>query len=185
MNIDTAILMDSIQTSNSMHHSKGDNMTQEHNPEMPDATMGTTGISTGYSINLTQQEVLFIDDNLHLMIEAPGGPNSAQIITIRPLAPEPGIPVSQELIEKIGWAVLSAMDTENDGGQTQVIFDELELFLMREIAQSNALAGAEQVGLNLKKKVYSALWGEAHRHDKLSRALLSRAGLITDSDTVK
>ena len=160
-------------------------MTQEHNAEMPDATTGTTGLSTGYSIDLTQQEVLFIDDNLHLMIEPPGGPNSAQITTIRPLAPEPGVPVVQDLIAKIGWAVLTAMDTENDGVETRVIFDELELFLMREIAQSNAIIGDEQVGLNLKKKVYSALWGEAHRNDKISRALLSRAGLITDSDTVK
>ena len=160
-------------------------MTQEHNAEIPDATTGTADMPTGYSIDLTRQEVLFIDDNLHLMIEPPGGHHGAQITTIRPLAPEPGIPVVQELIEKIGRAVLSVMDTDNDGRVTPVNFEEMELLVMREIAQSNARAGDEHVGLNLKKKVYWALWGEAHRTDKISRALLSRAGLLTDSDTMK
>ena len=160
-------------------------MTQEHNAEMPDAITETTDEPAGYPVWLTAKEVLFIDDNLHLMIEPPGGHHGAQITTIRPLAPEPGVPVVQELIQKIGRAVLSATDADNDGGQTRVNFEEMELFVMREIAQSNARAGDEQVGFNLKKKVYSALWGEAHRTDKISRALLSRAGLLTDSDTMK
>ena len=158
-------------------------MTQEHNAEMPDAITETTDEPVGYPVWLTAKEVLFIDDNLHLMIEAPRGQHGAHVTTIRPLARQPGIPAVSEMIEKIGHAVLNITDCDNAARPTRVDFDATELLVIREIALSDIKIGDEPVGLNLKKKVYGALWGEAYRTDKISRDLLSRAGLLVDPDS--
>ena len=160
-------------------------MTQEHNSEMPDAITETTDEPVSYPVWLTAKEIFFIDDNLHLMIEASGSHHRAQVTILRPLSPQPGIPVVLELIEKIGHAVLSTTDTDNRGKDTCVNFESVELMIIREITTSEIIIGDEPVGLNLKKKVYGALRGEAYSTDKVSRNLLSRAGLLTDPNTLE
>ena len=127
-------------------------------------------------LNLTRDEVLFIDDMLSLMIVAPGDDGSLdhQCTTIRPLTPRVGLPAPFGVIEEIMHAVLFTTDPDNDGKEAVVRLGRSDLLMLREIACSNTKRGEEPVGYNLKRKIYGALYGEAYNRDKAVDRLLSQ-----------
>ena len=56
-------------------------------------------------------------------------------------------------------AVLATLDTENEGRESVIEVNEGDLYCLRELAQSYIRIGDEPVGYNLKRKIYSALYG--------------------------
>lgn len=62
---------------------------------------------------------------------------------------------SKNFILKIGSALLRLTEEKKDA--VEVDFEEKEIWLLRELAQSSVSIGKEQVGLNLKLKVHEAL----------------------------
>ncbi|MFH1290409.1 MAG: hypothetical protein ABIH92_03305 [Nanoarchaeota archaeon] len=71
------------------------------------------------------------------------------------------IVVPIEFVLRIGSAILKIVEetspNEIESHVAEVYVDESDLWLLREIAQSDLLVGKERVGLNLKMKVHSAL----------------------------
>ena len=114
-------------------------------------------------LNLTKNESIFIDDNLCLILCS----ENEKGHKCRPLTSKVGIPsYGMDLIKKIGCAILYTHDPANEGKMAEVGFSEVELYLFREIAESTVMYGEEPVGLNLKKKIHSLLFGEAYKKEK-------------------
>lgn len=124
-----------------------------------------------HPIPFTINEILFIDDMLSMTFEP------SAIMTLRPLNPRRGISSPMEIIEKIAPAVLFITDTDNNAEEVHVSLSTSELWLIREIAQSNSIRGGETVGLNLKRKIYSALYGIQYEQDKIAYRLLMEVDL--------
>ena len=105
---------------------------------------------------LTRNEVLYIDDSLTMMLE-----NTAEGFfgTMRPMVPTASMPAPVDLIEKIATAVLFTADLNNQGKEAEVLVSDGDLYCLRELSQSYIKIGEEQVGYNLKLKIYQALLG--------------------------
>ena len=114
-----------------------------------------TGIAK--TISLTRNEALYLDDSLTMMLDMSEG--AQPFITMRPVMASMCIPAPVDLIEKIAVAVLFTLDRENIGQDAQVELSESDLFCLREVAQSYVKVGDEMVGFNLKRKIYSVLYG--------------------------
>ena len=153
---------------------------RDHGEEIPDMERESEGKMVHDSLSLSKNEVLFIDDRLALLIVVPEDQPGTKVGTIQPLAAKPGVPGPYELIEKIALAVLFTTDPDNAGTEATVDFDESELYVIREIADSNARIGDEPVGYNLKRKIYEASFGATYRTNTIGFKLLSEAGLLTD-----
>jgi hypothetical protein len=127
-------------------------------------------------LRLNQDEVLFIDDMLSLMIGAPedDGSTGNPFITVRPLTPRVGLPAPFRVIEKIMHAVLFTTDPDNVGKEAVLHLECPDLMMLREIACSSTKRGEEPVGYNLKRKIYGALYGETYKMDKVANRLLSQ-----------
>ena len=69
-------------------------------------------------------------------------------------------------------AVLYSTDADNIGKDYWTTFSYNELYLIREICQSFVKVGNEQVGFNLKRKIYKALLKEQYEGEKLANQLL-------------
>ena len=78
---------------------------------------------------------------------------------MRPVMASMCIPAPVDLIEKIAVAVLFTLDPENVGQEARVELVESDLFCLREVTQSYVRVGDEMVGFNLKRKIYTALYG--------------------------
>lgn len=102
-------------------------------------------------VELTINELLFIDDEITVF-----DPHSSEeIVTLRMTNANPAtIGVHIETMRKIGGAILEALDRKEN---VKVDLEFYELLLIRELARSTKVVGGEQVGLDLKKKVYQAL----------------------------
>ena len=62
-------------------------------------------------LELTRNELLYIDDNLSMLVEKDLGDSS--LGTVRPLAHTAGLPAPVELLEKIGVGILFTTDPAN------------------------------------------------------------------------
>ena len=103
-------------------------------------------------VNFTLNEVLYLDDGLTLLRE--DGDFDPRFSGSRLLAPMAVSAAPAELLLKLGSALLELLDT---GNVSSIDLDEVELWLIREITQSGISYNGEQVGINLKKKIYTAL----------------------------
>ena len=125
-----------------------------------------------YNLVLTRNEVLYLDDSLTLMIEREiSNHEGTQLSTMRAVIPSAQLPVPIELVEKIAMGVLYTTDPDNGGMDVELKFDSAELYLLREVAQSFIKIGNEPVGYNLKKKIYSELFSEEYKTNKLTDVL--------------
>ena len=91
------------------------------------------------------------------MLEQPHG--EGIFSTMRPMVANAQLPAPVDLIEKIAIAVLYTTDVENDGEAAEISVTDGDLYCRREVAQSYICIGEEQVGYNLKRKIYKALYG--------------------------
>ena len=111
-------------------------------------------------INLTKNELCFIDDCLTMYRDIDPNEEPPRLV-YRNLAPSAGTAASPEFITKIGSALVELHERQSSGATTGLSspldFVEEELWLIREIANSNARYNDELVGYNLKIKIHREL----------------------------
>jgi len=122
-------------------------------------------------IYMTRNEILFLDDSLTMMIEKDGMQEA--VTTMRPQLPTAYLPAPVSLIDKLGMAVLRITDPDEINTGTVVHLNITDIYMLREICHSYRRVGREQVGYNLKRKLYLALYAENYNRDKQIDRLLS------------
>jgi|7_EtaG_2_1085326.scaffolds.fasta_scaffold40005_1 hypothetical protein len=105
-------------------------------------------------ISLNKNECLFLDDCFTVIID---GREMQGLTTLRNISSTASVPVTVDLIQKIGRAVLFTTDRNNGGKEALVEVDETDLLALREVAQSYVKMEGEAVGVNLKRKILSLL----------------------------
>jgi hypothetical protein len=78
--------------------------------------------------------------------------------------------------------VLRITDPENTEGGTVVHLNNTDIYMLREICHSFSRVGREQVGYNLKRKLYLALYDEYYQRDKQIDKLLSTVEEVKQPD---
>ena len=124
-----------------------------------------------FPIHMTRNEILFLDDSLTLMIEKEGMQEA--VTTMRAMMPTAYLPAPVTLIDKLGMAVLRITDPDEITNGTVVHLNTTDIYMLREICHSYCKIGREQVGYNLKRKLYLALYAENYNRDKQIDKLLS------------
>ena len=118
-------------------------------------------------IFLTKAEALFLDDAFTVLTDKEG---MHGISGFRPQLPSAMLAAPPDLIERIGMAVL--LTTSDDGvTEAAIEVDDSELYMLREAAQSNVKYLDENVGYNLKRKIYLVLLEDDYK-DSLQFAKL-------------
>ena len=133
-----------------------------------------------HPINMTHNEVLFLDDSLTMMLEREG--TQEPITTMRVMVPSAHLPAPVSLIDKLGMAVLRITDPDNRGGGTVIHLNDTDIYMLREICHSYCKVGREYVGYNLKRKLYLALYNEFYQRDKQIDKLLSTVEEVKQPD---
>ena len=135
------------------------------------------------TLMLTRDEILYIDDNLTMMIEkenSRGGDN--QFSTVRPVIANAGLPAPVELLEKIGLAVLQVTDEDDVWeGTISVPVTPTDLYMLRELARSTIKINGRFVGLELKKKLYKLLYADEFKVEKNVEKLRADVNMPEDS----
>ena len=108
-------------------------------------------------IELTKNELCFVDDSLTLHRELDDSDLSKYVHRV--VAPSAGAAASADLLSKLGGALIEAHEQQRAGkhAKAPVELNESELWLLREISNSNAIYNKEPVGLNIKLKIHQAL----------------------------
>jgi len=106
-------------------------------------------------INFTRNELLYIDDSVTMLIESEAG----LPLPFRPLLHQALIAIPAMLMEKIGMGILRV----EKNSMVPIELGESELYMLREICLSYVKINDEQVGYNLKRKVYQALLGDEEK----------------------
>ena len=103
-------------------------------------------------LNLSLSELCYLDDGLTLFRDLD---EKAPKIVGRVLAPMAISVASEDLLLKIGSALVHI----HEGGlkSFDIHFTELELWTVREVSQSSMKYNGENVGFEIKVKVYRAL----------------------------
>lgn len=107
-------------------------------------------------VTLTLRELLFIDDSLTLEVRSNFVNELEFGASLLGIGTSSGPASDVDLLLKIGGAIL-AIEEDKAITSIDVCLTEEELWVIREVAKSSVKVGNEQVGLNLKKKVYRAL----------------------------
>jgi len=123
------------------------------------------------AITFTRDELLYIDDNLTMMLERGGMADN--FVTVRPVQATAGLPSPVELLDKIGMAILQITDEDLSLSELTVHLTATDLYMLREIARSTLKINGVYVGLELKKKIYSVLYEVEYSRDKTVEKLLS------------
>lgn len=123
-------------------------------------------------ITLSKNESLYLNDSLTLLLEHP---TNLQVmsIPIRGIQGNAGFAAREELILKLGEAILEVTRPGSDNNFVDISLTIEELFLIRECSQSYILFNDEPVGYNLMKKIYKALLGDHIEQKKKFDTLLS------------
>ena len=108
-------------------------------------------------IELTKNELCFVDDSLTLHRELDDSDLSKYVHRV--VAPSAGAAASAEVLSKLGGALIESHEQQRAGkhAKAPVELTEPELWLLREISNSNAIYNKEPVGLNIKLKIHKAL----------------------------
>ena len=130
-------------------------------------------------LSLTRDEVLYIDDQLTMMIERDG--RSESFSTVRPVIANAGLPAPVELLDKVGMAVLQITeeDISNDTEVTLKV-SPTDLYMLREIAKSSIKLNGKFVGLSLKKKIYKLLYENEYKAERNLEQLLADVDVELD-----
>jgi len=123
------------------------------------------------TINVSKNEVLYLNDSLTLLLEHTT--NSSTIsIPARGISSTAGFPAPTELILRIGEAILHLTNPENTSKITEIELTVSELLLIREACQSYILFNDEPVGYNLMRKIYSVLLGDHVKEKEVFNKLM-------------
>ena len=133
-----------------------------------------------FTLALTRNEALFLDDSFTLMIEKEM--EDMRIQPMRPVQMTAGLAVPMELLEKVGKAVVVTTNTKDELKDYMIELDFSELLMIREIASSYIKVGEEPVGYNLKRKVCEVLYKEEVEQEENNR-LVSHLLKDIDLDT--
>jgi len=128
-----------------------------------------------HPIEMTHNEVMYLDDSLTLMLERNELADS--VTTMRAIVPSAQLPAPVTLLDKIGMAVLDVTDPEHKGETTLVHLNDSEMYMLREICHSYSKVGKEYVGYNLKRKLYLALYSAVYETNKVADTLLATVDL--------
>ena len=128
-----------------------------------------------HSIEMTHNEIMYLDDSLTMMLERNELADS--VTTMKPLVPSAQLPAPVTLLDKIGIAVLDVTDPDHRGETTTVELNDSEIYMLREICPSYAKVGKEYVGYNLKRKLYLALYSAVYETNKIADTLLATVDL--------
>ena len=104
-------------------------------------------------VSLEIKELLFIDDHVTLLISEH---DYEHMTTLTPRLPSMVIPMDIGFIETIGTGLLQAF--LNPGKDVEVLFSQADLMGIREIAVTPVSYGNTNVGLSLKRNLYTALY---------------------------
>ena len=126
-------------------------------------------------LELTRNELLYIDDNLSMLVEKDLGDSS--LGTVRPLAHTAGLPAPVELLEKLGVGILFTTDPANTGKPAPIPVSDTDLYMLRELAISYIKVGTEPVGFNLKCKIAKLLFEKSYQQGKTADRLLSEVNM--------
>jgi len=111
------------------------------------------------TLMITKAEALYLDD-VFTMLTFPE--ERISISGVRPITPSAMGVAPPDLIERIGMAVL--LTTADNGiTEAELEVDEGELYLLREVANTNVKFLDEMVGFNLKRKIYMALLEDSYK----------------------
>tara|TARA_R100000458_G_scaffold39051_1_gene36558 strand:- start:411 stop:893 length:483 start_codon:yes stop_codon:yes gene_type:complete len=122
-------------------------------------------------LSLTIPEILFIDDNISLMID---GVEFENMMPLRPSIPSSVMIVSIDFIDKIGRAFIEASYKASKNGinaTATISVSEMDLYILRELCISRIDYYGHRVGLSLKNKVLKALYVKNLRRRKQENLL--------------
>ena len=114
-------------------------------------------------IALTRAEALFLSDSMTLLLEHDKDDKSFQL-PARSLKASATVPVSLEMITRVGLTVLLTTDPKNQSRMAEMPIAVSELFILRECCQSFITYGDELVGYNLARKIYRLLLEDGMKH---------------------
>jgi len=110
-------------------------------------------------ISLSLPEILYIDDNISLMLD---GRDFEHMMPLRPVAKSAIVYVPIDFIDKIGRAFVELMKQKTleplRERTVNISVSEMELYTLRELCISRVNFNGFRVGLTLKKKVLFALY---------------------------
>lgn len=128
-------------------------------------------------LTLTMPEILFIDDNITLMIDAR---DVESMMPLKPSMPSSIIIVTIDFIDRIGKAFLD-VSSKSERGNTKatstINVSELDLYMLREMCFSRIDYFGHRVGLSLKKKVLYSLYGNTIKQEDILENLLKDVDL--------
>jgi len=157
----------------------------EHDDEELDFLMKLDKIKI---LVLSKWEALFLSDSITLLLEHEPEKGKMQI-PARGLQSTASVPVSLEMISRIGLAVLLSTNPSNKIGMTEMPVTVSELYLLRECCQSFITHGNEMVGYNLVRKIYKLLLEDELKEramfDKLTSDIDVNLGDIPRVDLTK
>jgi hypothetical protein len=101
----------------------------------------------------------------------------------RQLMPQAAVPVSLDLIQKIGLAVLLTTNTmeEDEDSLYELDLTVADLFLLRECCQSFIKVNNELVGFNLLRKIYTLVLEEDMKERKFFHDMTKGINLDTST----
>ena len=79
-------------------------------------------------------------------------------------------------------ALLYTMDSNNRGKEAEISVSDTDLYMLREIALSYVKVGEEQVGYNLKRKIYTLLFSKSYERNKVADSLLSQIDMTVKEE---
>ena len=124
------------------------------------------------TLSLTIPELLFIDDNVSLMID---GSDFETMIPLRSAIPSAIMLVPIDFIDKIGKALVQILaygEGTIKNRSITIAVSEMELYMLREMCITTIDYFGYSVGLSLKKKVLTALYKDKQRNINLLEQLL-------------
>ena len=124
------------------------------------------------TLSLTIPELLFIDDNVSLMID---GSDFETMIPLRSAIPSAIMLVPIDFIDKIGKALVQILaygEGTIKNRSITISVSEMELYMLREMCITTIDYFGYSVGLSLKKKVLTALYKDKQRNINLLEQLL-------------
>jgi len=131
---------------------------------------------------LTRNEALFLSDSITLLMEHT--PEQGRVhMPARQLMPQAAVPVSLDLIQKIGLAVLLTTNTmeEDEDSLYELDLTVADLFLLRECCQSFIKVNNELVGFNLLRKIYTLVLEEDMKERKFFHDMTKGINLDTST----
>ena len=133
------------------------------------------------AITFTRDELLYIDDNLTMMLERGGMADN--FITVRPVQATAGLPSPVELLDKIGMAILQITDEDLSLSELTVHLTATDLYMLREIAKTTIKINGRYLGLELKRKIYKLLYEDEYRTEQNLTRLLADVDMDIQQST--